>query len=704
MECVSIVSYSFLVNNSLHGHVKPSRGLRQGDPLSPYFFILCTEVLSGLCSKALASGTLPGVRVSRRSPAVNHLLFADDTMFFTKTHPSSVLALLNIIRRYEEASGQRINTSKSSITFSGKTPPEIRSRVKATLGIDKEGGVGKYLGLPENFGIRKRDIFTGIVDKIRQKSINWTHRFLSGAAKQVLLKSVLSTMPSYAMSCFKLPKSLCKRIKSVLTRFWWDDNLDKRKMSWVSWDKLTIPKNCGGLGFREIEVFSDALLAKIGARMIQHPDSLLSQVLMGKYCHYYSFMEAPVPSNASHGWRSIVAGREVLRKGLASQFLKVRDLIHPLTNSWNLEAIRLHIPHHEQEIRKLQLSSTQVKDALRWLPVKTGRCTTKTGYALTKKFLEPSFADGFNWQSNLWRVKTSPKHKFFLWKASANALSVGSALLVRGMPTDGKCIRCGMIEDVMHVLLACPYAQRVWRLAPVIYKPDQLTCTSVKSLLSNARRMINLPPTGIYLTPLFPWIVWFLWKARNIRIFESKTISEEDTVHKAISEAKNWQGAQEARDKTTTITASQSDPLLVVNRDVALCFVDAAWQAGNCSGGMGWLFKDAQGHPISQGTSSRPFLPSALAAEAVAIKLALSDARAADISRLICFSDCKELILLLNSGGHSNEIQGILLDISSLLSSFLSLEFKFIPRAQNSEADVLAKSSLLSCIPSLLRG
>ncbi|KAL9286214.1 hypothetical protein AtEden1_Chr4g0283521 [Arabidopsis thaliana] len=66
-------------------------------------------------------------------------------------------------------------------------------------------------------------------------------------------------MPSYAMMCFKLPASLCKQIQSVLTRFWWDSKPDKRKMAWVSWDKLTLPINEGGLGFREIEEFNDAL-------------------------------------------------------------------------------------------------------------------------------------------------------------------------------------------------------------------------------------------------------------------------------------------------------------------------------------------------------------------------------------------------------------------------------------------------------------
>lgn len=190
IRCCSTVSYSFLLNDSTHGLVLPSRGIRQGDPLSPYLFILCSEVLSGLCLQAQHSGHLTGVRAARRSPRINHLLFADDTMFFLKTDEESCEALMHILRSYEQASGQMINVNKSSITFSTKTPQETRSRVKYCLGIVKEGGVGKYLGLPEHFGRRKKDFLTSIVDMIQVKAKSLSTRRLSPAGKLVMLKAV----------------------------------------------------------------------------------------------------------------------------------------------------------------------------------------------------------------------------------------------------------------------------------------------------------------------------------------------------------------------------------------------------------------------------------------------------------------------------------------------------------------------------------
>lgn len=725
MTCVSSVHYSFLVNGHPKGTVTPSRGLRQGDPLSPYLFILCTEVLSGLCKKAQMKGLLPGVKVARRCPPINHLLFADDTMFFLKTNGQGSAVLMQILKKYEAASGQTINKSKSSVTFSSKTPPETKNRIKQILGIRTEGGTGKYLGLPEFFGRRKKDIFTSLVDRIRQRAGKWSSRFLSGAGKQILLKVVLSAMPSYAMSCFKLPKSMYKRLQAALTRFWWDDKPDKRKMCWVSWDKLTLPKNAGGLGFRDLESFNDALLAKLSWRLLKNPNSLLAQILIGKYCKESSFMNALAPSVCSHGWKSILAGKEVLKKGMgwlvgdgskislwydpwlstnsptlpfgppteASANLCVEALIHSHSNSWNLEAIRTHLPHHEDQIRRLVLSSKKTVDSYVWLPVKSGKYSTKSGYAINK--LQPNLDTevNFKWQTNLWQVRASSKIKTFLWKAVAGALPVGSSLARRGITVDLKCKVCGEDEDALHVLVNCPFAAKVWNLAPVTHKQGISSTNSMMNLLLEARKMITLPPSGITTTPLYPWIFWFLWKTRNQRIFNDRRFSEEETLIKAITEARSWQEAQQL------LPTQKSPPLSpgeAPSSSVPCCCVDAAWSASSEIGGWGWICRDPMGLVLLHESSGQRHIASALIAEASGLRSAMASALTAGIFTIQFCSDSNLLISLIQSGEDANELKGILDDIRSLIPQFTSISFLFISRSLNVEADALAKLALSS--------
>ena len=281
MHCVSTVSYSYLINDTALGSVKSERGIRQGDPLSPYLFILCGEVLSGLCKKAERDGTLQGITVARGSPRVNHLLFADDTMIFCQASEECCKSLKKILLQYKEASGQQINKGKSSIFFSSKTQEDRKTNVNELLGISTEGGKGKYLGLPKHFGRRKHDLFTSLVDRIRQRAASRSSQFLSKAGKLTLLKAVLTAIPTHSMSCFQLSASICKRIQSVLTRYWWDSTEEKRKMCWVSWQKMTKPRASGGLGIRYIQLFNQALLAKQAWRILTAPGCLLARVLRG---------------------------------------------------------------------------------------------------------------------------------------------------------------------------------------------------------------------------------------------------------------------------------------------------------------------------------------------------------------------------------------------------------------------------------------
>lgn len=292
-------------------------------------------------------------------------------------------------------------------------------------------------------------------------------------------------------------------------------------------------------------------------------------MLLGKYCHSTSFINVSSPSFASHGWRGIIIGRDLLRKGLgwsigdgrsipvweshwlstkiplapigpptaSNSKLMVRDLLFPSSEEWNLSAIRSHLPQYENVIRQLIPSSNPMNDSLVWLPEKLGVYSSKSGYALLHHILATTPSD-FNWKRCIWNLKMAPKIKHFMWRIVNNALPVSSNLALRGITvSDSLCKKCSQQEDKIHLLFSCPYATRVWELAPTLFKPQTDLVESTGKLLQDLMRMLNLPPTRISSTPLYPWLLWNLWKTRNQLVFENRYFSEEETVLKSIKEA-----------------------------------------------------------------------------------------------------------------------------------------------------------------------
>ena len=138
MRCVTSTRYAVRVNGDLTEPVIPTRGIRQGDPISPYLFLLCTEGLSCLLKQQEDQGVLYGIKNGRLGPVISHLLFADDSIFFARSDRRSVEALKETLQLYCQGSGQKINLDKSSIFFGNGCPEVIKNEVKHSLGVFNE--------------------------------------------------------------------------------------------------------------------------------------------------------------------------------------------------------------------------------------------------------------------------------------------------------------------------------------------------------------------------------------------------------------------------------------------------------------------------------------------------------------------------------------------------------------------------------------
>jgi hypothetical protein len=140
-------------------------------------------------------------------------------------------------------------------------------------------------------------------------------KILASGGKEVLIKSVAHAIPTFLMSCFRLPKGLCSHINSILRNFWWESKKGKRKTVWVSREDMMQPKNVGGMGFWDIKLFNLALLVKQAWPITQDPTSLSARILKAVYFPK-SFFEASLGSSPSQVWRAIFEGRNTLSLGM----------------------------------------------------------------------------------------------------------------------------------------------------------------------------------------------------------------------------------------------------------------------------------------------------------------------------------------------------------------------------------------------------
>ncbi|KAF5458601.1 hypothetical protein F2P56_022622 [Juglans regia] len=205
-----------------------------------------------------------------RAPNINHLPFADDSVIFYRANVEENKRVQKLLEKYEVVSGQRINKEKTAMVFSDNVRAEILSETKQLWSHSEVQQYEKYLGLPSIVGRSKQRAFQSI--KRRE-------------------------------------------LESLMSRFWWGQKGNERKIYWLSWNKLCQKKMHGGLGFKDLKIFNLALLAKQGWRLLQDDSSLLHRLQKVKYFPHSSFMIASLGKCPSYTWRGIWEARKLLEAG-----------------------------------------------------------------------------------------------------------------------------------------------------------------------------------------------------------------------------------------------------------------------------------------------------------------------------------------------------------------------------------------------------
>uniref|UniRef100_A0A2N9G5T2 RNase H type-1 domain-containing protein n=1 Tax=Fagus sylvatica TaxID=28930 RepID=A0A2N9G5T2_FAGSY len=672
---------------------------------------------------------MQGVALCRQGPKITHLFFADDNLLFTRATNTACEKIKFILEQYERASGQQVNRDKTTIFFSKSTPVPTQNAIKESLNVPIIRQYEKYLGLPSLIGRNRAESFTQIKERVWHKLKGWKEKLLSQAGREVLIKVVAQAIPAYSMSCFKLPIKLCHDLEALIRRFWWSNNPDQKKIHWVSWKKLCEPKRRGGMGFRDLQKFNEALLAKQVWRLMKDTSSLFYRVFKAKFFPHCSILEADEKTRGSYAWQSIRKAREVLLRGGVwrvgdgkqikiwkhrwlledchrtiithgppiLQDCTVDQLITKPKMEWDTALIdKLFIPYDAEAIKNIPLSSRAPPDQFYWPGTANGIYTVKSGYQTllhNENNLLPgsSTTDALQpiWNT-VWSLRIPKKCQHFAWRASREALPTKVNLCKRRIPIDPNCENFqNTPEDVLHAVWTCPLIKPVWdnelwsqalRASPVLDFAD---------LFSKVLAFPSQQNTEVFII-----IAWSLWQRRN-KLRLNKTV---EPLNQVNTKARIY--LEEFGSSAETTPHTEPTPALNTKWQPPRCknfkanYDGAIFKETN-EAGIGVIVRNRAGKVMASLVQKVRYPQSVESIEAWAARRAVSFVKEIGLPEAEFEGDSKTVVAALNSSHPSPTSYGHLIkDAKVLTNSLVSYCFTHVKRQGNAMAHALARMAI----------
>ena len=338
MQCVETVSYLVVVNGNIYGFFPGMNGIRQGDPLSPYLFIVCMEYLSRMLQIATLS---PGFRFHPKcdSLGICHLAFADDVILLSRGDHHSVSTLFQQLHTFGRTSGLEINASKSSIFFGGVLD-SIRQLILSDTGFAEGSFPFRYLGVPLSPHRLLASQYSPLIHTLDSAIQSWMGKHLSYAGRLELLKSVLYGIIQFWLNIFLVPDTVIKQIICLCRNFLWTGTASRNKSALVAWCMVCLPKDEGGLGFFDLRARNNSFLAKHIWNIHLKADSIWIQWIHHYYIRSQTFWDTEAHPNSSPLWKSIINFRDKLVEmgGGQSQVLSLMENWCSSTGSFTANA------------------------------------------------------------------------------------------------------------------------------------------------------------------------------------------------------------------------------------------------------------------------------------------------------------------------------------------------------------------------------
>lgn len=561
MECVTSTSYSICVNGSLHGYFKGKRGLRQGDPLSPYLFTLVMEVLTLMIQRKVhQTDQFTYHRYCSKMKLVN-LCFADDLFLFAYGDVGSASIIKEALDEFKNASGLVPSLPKSTAYFCNVLN-HVKLSILQILPF-KEGKLPvKYLGVPlVSSRLMIRDC-NELVDKVQIRIQDWKNKSLSIAGRLQLIHSILGSMHIYWASVFILPTRVLLNIEQLMRQFLWCHGSSGKGKSKVAWDIVCLPKHEGGLGIRRLECFNSAL-------MTSHIWNLLTlkESLWVKWIHEYklkgrNFWDFPMQGNMSWGWRKILKLRPIIRKFIWSKIGNGRNTslwfdtwadFEPLAaqisprdiarSGLSLQSKVQDVIHHglwvwPQELLVkypfLNTYNTTIRDDARDSLVWRNIHGNLKDFSVSQVWDDIRHRDSkVKWYSMVWFPSCIPRHAINLWLIIRRKLKTQD-LVPMWDASDSLGMVCSLCESVPdshdHLFFVCPFAKGIWDRVKDCAGLAHYTA-NVYDIIQSLMPIMNRRTTNSVVAKLVVAAsTYYVWQERNWRLFKKGKRSPDQIV------------------------------------------------------------------------------------------------------------------------------------------------------------------------------
>ncbi|KAL0444647.1 UNVERIFIED_CONTAM: LINE-1 retrotransposable element O protein [Sesamum latifolium] len=555
-QCVTTAAFSIALNGQRHGFFNGSRGIRQGDPISPYLFVLVMEMFHVLLQLRIQAEGVFHYHWKCSELGILNLCFADDVA----GDLSSVRMVKEVLEEFAVLSGLQVNPSKSTIILS-KAVQRERQDILALVGFQEGCLPIKYLGVSLTASRLTVADCQPILDRISSRLAGWTHLNLSLAGRAQLLKSVLSSLHVYWSSIFVLPKSIIRVIEQKMRSFLWK-RPSGSGFAKVSWGQVCKPKEEGGLGIRRVLHMNQALMLKHVWRILQEDPSSIWVAWVLRYRLRNQTVWTVNAASASWCWRKLVKISCLLKEGFdyrvgdGCKFRVWTDLWHP-GGPWIYKFPRgpaitglpadsrlITIIHQgqwrwpseadfdiQQILAELPAIYPQQSDVILW---KAGKFSNHSVLALLQ-----SASPCVVWHQLLGGKFSLPRHDFILWLAILERLSTMDRIWAS--PMGNLCVLCGgsKMESHMHLFFHCSFMKCCLAILKRHARFQWLNSGSQRDILWAARRCRGSHLLNAASRALLASIVYNVWRERNSRIFSDVASSAEAVAFRALEEMFN---------------------------------------------------------------------------------------------------------------------------------------------------------------------